>query len=130
MSRFARRCLATVAVLSWLGAAVPSALADRPFTPRFSTDVTGNITFAANTLMVCPASAAGCTAARNTRPVGSGSNAALDNNGYDMQYVNAAWDGSRAGGRMSRIRVVRLVVGDLVAARDGDRSVRRALLGG
>ena len=72
-----------------LATAAP-ALADRAFTTRFSANDTGNIAFAANTMMVCPASAAGCTAARNTPPIASGSNAALDNNGYDMQYVNTA----------------------------------------
>ena len=70
------------------------ALADRAVTTRFSTNDTGNITFAANTLMVCPAAATtpapGCTAARGIGPVSSGSNSGLNNNGYDMQYVNAA----------------------------------------
>ena len=67
-----------------------SALADRAMSPRFSANDTGNITFAANTLMVCPASAAGCTAARATGPISSGSGPSLDNNAYLMQYVNAA----------------------------------------
>ena len=73
----------------FLASATPAA-ADRSFTTRFSTNDTGNITFAANTLMVCPASATGCTAARNTTPVASGTNNALNNNGYLMQYVNTA----------------------------------------
>jgi uncharacterized repeat protein (TIGR01451 family) len=66
------------------------ALADRAFTTRFSANDTGNITTAANTLMVCPAVAPGCTAARTTPPIASGSNAAIDNNGYNMTYVNTA----------------------------------------
>ena len=57
---------------------------------RFSTNDNGNITFAANTLMVCPAAAAGCTAARNASPVATGTNNALNNNTYNMQYVNTA----------------------------------------
>ncbi len=55
---------------------------------RFSANTNGNITLAANTLEVCPAAAAGCTAARNTPPISSGTNNALDNNTYNMQYVN------------------------------------------
>ena len=66
------------------------ALADRAMSTRFSTNDNGNITFAANTLMVCPAAAAGCTAARNTPPISSGTNNALNNNNYNMQYVNTA----------------------------------------
>ena len=66
------------------------ALADRAMSTRFSVNDNGNITFAANTLMVCPAAAAGCTAARNTPPVSSGTNNALDNNTYSMQYVNTS----------------------------------------
>ena len=45
---------------------------------------------AANTLMVCPAAAAGCTAARRTPPIASGSNNAINNNNYNMVYVNTA----------------------------------------
>jgi len=79
-----------LALISFLAASASPALADRQFTTRFSTNDTGNIAFAANTLMVCPASAAGCTAARNTPPIAAGSNNALDNNNYPMQYVNTA----------------------------------------
>ena len=63
---------------------------DRSFTTRFNADVPGNITMAANTLMVCPAAAAGCTAARGTSPIASGSNNAINNNNYNMVYVNTA----------------------------------------
>ena len=66
------------------------ALADRAMSTRFSTNDNGNITFAANALMVCPAAASGCTAARNTPPISSGTNNALNNNTYNMQYVNTA----------------------------------------
>jgi large repetitive protein len=72
-----------------LADAAPAA-ADRAFATRFSTNDTGNIAFAANTLMVCPASSTGCTTGRNTPPISSGSNGSIDNNGYLMQYVNAA----------------------------------------
>ena len=57
---------------------------------RFSVNDNGNIALAANTLMVCPAAAAGCTAARNTPAISSGTNNALNNNSYNMQYVNTA----------------------------------------
>ena len=88
-SRRARLFVPLALVVLMLVGASP-ALADRVFSTRFSTNDTGNITFAANTLMVCPASASGCTAARNAAPVASGSNAAIDNNAYLMQYVNTA----------------------------------------
>ena len=84
-----------VLVLVLLVNAAPAVAVDRAMTPRFSTNDTGNITFAANTLTVCPATtppqpAPGCTIGRNTGPVSSGSNAGLDNNGYVMDYVNTA----------------------------------------
>ena len=71
------------------------ALADRAMSTRFSTNDTGNITFAANTLMSCvpppPATPpSGCTAARSTPAISSGTNNAINNNSYDMQYVNVA----------------------------------------
>jgi len=57
---------------------------------RFSANTNGNITFAANTLMVCQATASGCTAARNTPAISSGTSNPLDNNSYNMAYVNTA----------------------------------------
>ena len=71
-------------------ASAPPALADRSFTTRFNADVPGNITMAANTLMVCPGTASGCTAARSTPPIASGSNPAINNNNWNMVYVNTA----------------------------------------
>ncbi len=68
----------------------PPAQADRSFTTRFNADVPGNITIAANALMVCPAAASGCTAARSTSPIGSGTNNPINNNSYNMVYVNTA----------------------------------------
>jgi uncharacterized repeat protein (TIGR01451 family) len=78
-----------VLVLCLLVSAAP-AFADRAFTPRFSTNDTGNITFAANTLLTCPTAAAGCTSAQQTGGVVSGTNNALDNNNYTMGFVNTA----------------------------------------
>ena len=105
-----------------LASAAP-ALADRAMSTRFSANDNGNITFAANSLMVCQAAAAGCTAARNTPPISSGTNNALNNNNYNMQYVNTA------PGDRGRRGDVRFLVVDARAALDGDRPVRRPLLG-
>ena len=84
------RALAIAGIVVVMLAAAAPAFADRAMSTRFSTNDNGNITFAANTLMVCPAAAAGCTAARNTSPVATGTNNALNNNTYNMQYVNTA----------------------------------------
>lgn len=84
----ARRALWGVGLLVVLLVDAAPALGDRAMSTRFSTNDTGNITFAANTLMVCPAAAAGCTAARNTAAIASGTNNAINNNNYNMGYVN------------------------------------------
>lgn len=75
--------LATLAVLP----APPAAAADRAFAVRFSTNDTGDIDMFGNTVMTCPASAAGCTAARSA-PVGSSSVDSYNNNAYLMEYVD------------------------------------------
>ena len=71
-----RAALGSALLVAVLAHAAP-ALADRAMSTRFSTNTTGNIAFAANTLMVCPAAATtptpGCTAARNTPAISSGS---------------------------------------------------------
>ena len=85
-----RRTLWGIGLLLVLLVDAAPALADRAMSTRFSTNDTGNITFAANTLMVCPAAAAGCTAARSTPAISSGTNNAINNNNYNMQYVNVA----------------------------------------
>ncbi len=77
-------------MLVFLLATAAPALADRSMSTRFSTNDNGNIAFAANALMVCPAAASGCTASRNTPPISSGTNNVLNNNSYNMQYVNTA----------------------------------------
>ena len=83
-------------VVFLLVGAAPS-FADRAMSTRFSVNDNGNIAFAANGLMVCPAAAPGCTAARNTPPISSGTNNALNNNNYSMQYVNTAPPGTVGG---------------------------------
>ena len=100
----------------------PPALADRSFTTRFNADVPGNITMAANALMVCPAAAAGCTAARGTSPIASGSNNAINNNNYNMVYVNTV-PGAVA------VLGLRLVERDAGVAGDRDGVVRGAVFG-
>jgi hypothetical protein len=95
-----RGWLAAGVVVLFVLASAPSALADRSFTTRFNADVPGNITMAANTLMVCPAAAAGCTAARSAPPIASGSNNAINNNNnnnYNMVYVTTGPPGTVAG---------------------------------
>jgi large repetitive protein len=83
-------CLAPLTIVVCVLASAAPALADRAMSTRFSANTNGNITFAANSLMVCQAAASGCTAARNTPAISSGTNNALDNNNYNMQYVNTA----------------------------------------
>ena len=77
--------LAFVAMAAWW---TPSALADRAFTSRFSTNDTGDIAIASNTLMTCPAAAARCLDARNL----VGDNNALINNSYTMTRVDTDGD--------------------------------------
>jgi uncharacterized repeat protein (TIGR01451 family) len=85
----------SLGVLVWIAGIVmvlanaAPAAADRGFTPRFSTNDTGYIALAANTLMTCPAAAAGCTAAQQTRGTSTAASG-INNNDYTMQYVNTA----------------------------------------
>jgi len=82
-----------LAVLLCALAGANVARADRAFAPRFSTNDTGAIAMAANTLLTCPASDAKCA------PAQSGGSAA--NNSFKMGYVDvdadaATFDSSRA----------------------------------
>lgn len=67
--------------------------ADRAFSPRFSTNDTGDITAIANTLMTCNSATAGCTAAQNAAPTDT-ANSALNNNNFPMAYVDTDGDTS------------------------------------
>ncbi len=88
---------------SWLRAALmavtlflsiaSTASADRAFTARFTANDTGQITGIANSLMTCPSSASGCTAARSAAASTVG-NTALDNNAYAMTYIDVDGDPS------------------------------------
>jgi hypothetical protein len=64
--------------------------ADRPFAIRYTANDLGSITFAANTVLTCPDSAATCASARLGTQTGSLGN----NNGYAMTYVDVDGLGS------------------------------------
>ena len=87
-------CVAVV-VGALVGASV--ARADRAFTPRFSTNDTGAITMAANTLLTCPASDAKCGPAQN------GGSAA--NNSFTMGYVDVDADASTFDSSRAELRL-------------------------
>ena len=82
-------------VLAWvlaLGLAAP-ALADRAFTPRFSTNANGDIAIVGNTLETCQTTVADCANAR------AGLGSVLNNNSFSMMRVNvdaATMDSSSA----------------------------------
>lgn len=83
------RVVVFAAALTGLLAVAAPAAADRTFATRFSTNDTGNIAFAANTLMTCPAAAATCAQAKAAVPIASGGNN-FSNNNFNMTYVNVA----------------------------------------
>ena len=60
----------------------PPALADRAFTPRFSTNANGDIAIVGNTLETCQTSVADCANAR------AGIGTVLNNNNFSMVRVN------------------------------------------
>jgi uncharacterized repeat protein (TIGR01451 family) len=66
------------------GGAATASAAPRAFTERFSTNVTGNVTGTANTLLTCRLTESVCATARD----GTVTGARLNNNDYDMEYVN------------------------------------------
>ena len=83
-SRAVRACLILFVALLLLPA---PARAERPFTQVFATNVPGNITIAANTLMSCPESPA-CTAARNAPITNTADNPAFINDSFPQAFVN------------------------------------------
>ena len=89
MCRARRSSLLVFGLLVALLGHVAPAAADRTFSTRFSTDDTGNIAVAANTLMSCPAVAPTCAQARAAVPIASGGNS-FSNNNFNMTYVNTA----------------------------------------
>ena len=71
----------SAACLAVLGLA-SSAIADREFTPRFSTNAGGDIAIVGNALETCQAAAADCANARK------GDGSSLNNNGFVMERVD------------------------------------------
>ncbi|MCK9249577.1 MAG: hypothetical protein M0P31_11475 [Solirubrobacteraceae bacterium] len=83
--------LAALAVaLLWSTAALA---ADRDFAPRFTASDTGDIDIVGNTLLTCPTSAQGCTAARQAG-VTTSSDSSSQNNAYAMRFVDVDGDPS------------------------------------
>lgn len=71
-----------------LAAAAPSAnAADRNFASRFTANDTGDIDVFGNTLMTCPASAAGCAAAQQSG-VTTTADSSSQNNAYNMRFID------------------------------------------
>ena len=74
--------------LAALGAA-PASAADRAYAKRFGVNELGDIRIVGNTSMSCPTSAS-CTTARG----GTGTNANLNNDAWNMAYVDVDSDGT------------------------------------
>jgi len=81
-----RRAVALVSIVVGVAMLAPglAGAAPRAFAPQFSTNDTGDITMAANTLMTCPDTDSLCPSAR----AGTLTGAADNNNSYVMRYVN------------------------------------------
>lgn len=85
--------LVTLLLLVVVVAAPRAHAADRPFAARYRTNDTGDIAFAANTTMTCPAAATGCAAAQagvDNGPV------APTNNTFQMAHVDVDADPRRS----------------------------------
>ena len=112
-----------------IGLASP-ALADRAFTPRFSTNANGDIAIVGNTLETCQNSVADCANAR------AGLGSLLNNNNFSMMRVNtdsAALDSSSS--RLSlpagaRVLFAALYYGSRTTAGTGGKSAPDASLAG
>src|SRR6516225_942320 len=77
--------LALAAVALVIGSSAAPTLADSvTFNPRFSTNDTADVVFAANTIMDCSGRTNQCPDARN----GIGGEGNLNNDHYSMVYVN------------------------------------------
>jgi len=78
-----------VLLLFVLSASAGPAAADRPFTPRFSQNVTGDLRMPANTILTCAASEANCAAAQDGTATPA---SALNNNNHSMVFVDTDGD--------------------------------------
>jgi uncharacterized repeat protein (TIGR01451 family) len=95
--------LVAALLVAGLAIAAPAAdAADRNFAPRFTANDTGDIDIFGNTLMTCPTSASGCTAAQQSG-VTTTADSMNQNNAYNMQYVDV--DGDPATFNSSRSTV-------------------------
>jgi uncharacterized repeat protein (TIGR01451 family) len=74
-----------------------ASFADRGFTPRFSTNDSGDIAIAANTLMTCPTAAAKCVSGR--------AGEAQNNNNFTMGYVDIDSDATTFDSSSSNLRL-------------------------
>lgn len=88
LSGIFRAVLVALVAIGFLFTGPEQASADRPFAPRFSENVQGAITFAANTVMTCPDSDSRCPGARD------GTGSTLNNNSFRMVYVDTDGDPS------------------------------------
>lgn len=78
----------------------------RAFTPRFSIDAPGNITFASNTLMTCNPSGlngAACPGARADTSLGAVTSGALNNNNYNIVNVDVDSDPTTANSSTAQL---------------------------
>src|SRR4051812_48424287 len=85
MRRLGVCALGVPAILAALLLGPASASADRSFAPRFTTTDRGQVVMAANTVVTCPTSASGCSAAR----AGTSSD---DNGDFAMAYTDVDSD--------------------------------------
>lgn len=86
MSRVVLVACALLALL--VGSESARAVVEQPFVVRYSANDNGGIWVTGDTLMTCPAAAAGCAAAQ----AGTASGVALNNNGYAMGFVDVDGD--------------------------------------
>ena len=87
MSRAIRRTLvAGLALAAACAGPVAPALADRPFAARYQSHARGDLARAGNTLLSCPAAAAGCAT------VQAGAGGSRQNNNWTMAWVDSDSD--------------------------------------
>jgi large repetitive protein len=101
--RARRGSLRAVVALALLGGSLPTlafsagsahAAITSAFASVYSTNTTGDIVIRGNTLVTCPTATAGCTTARNTPGGGNVADATLNNNNWQMGYVDVDTDAS------------------------------------
>lgn len=98
--RLARSLLAIIAVASTLTivGSTPALTADQPFNPRFTTNTTGTVRFAANTLLTCSPST-NCSAAQ------TGSGRSWANNNFTMVPVDVDTVGATSNSSSAQLDI-------------------------